>query len=139
MLALVAVSAYARAVDTPADLVRRAVQNELNQDPTAHFMFKDERKTAHTWQTKLIVETQDAAAGMIILQDGQPLTPQQRQAEDARLQNYIRDPEQLAWKKRQEKEDADRTAKIVKALPDAFLYELGRHHPGLSLRRQSRC
>ena len=62
-------------------------------------MFKDQRKTAHTWQTKLIVETQDAAAGMIILQDGQPLTPQQQQAEDARLQNYIRDPEQLAWKK----------------------------------------
>lgn len=123
MLALIAVSAYARAADTPADLVRRAVQNEVNQDTAAHFMFKDERKTAHTWQTKLIVETQDAAAGMIILQDGQPLTPQQRQAEDARLQNYIRNPEQLAWKKHQEKEDAERTAKIVKALPEAFLYD----------------
>jgi hypothetical protein len=110
---------------TPADLVRRAVQNEVRQnaDGHAHFMFKDQRKTAHTWQTKLIVETRDAAAGMIIEQDGHPLIPQQQQAEDARLQNYLRNPEELARKRRQEQEDAERTMKIVKALPDAFLYE----------------
>jgi hypothetical protein len=109
----------------PVDLVRRAVQNEVRQgtDSSAHFMFKDQRKTAHTSQTKLIVETQEASAGMIIEQDGRPLFPQQQQAEDARLQNYIRNPDQLAWKRRQEKDEADRTLQIVKALPDAFLYE----------------
>jgi hypothetical protein len=130
LLALSLFPAAARAADTPADLVRRAVQNEVNQDSASHFMFKDERRTAHLWQTKLVVETQDAAAGMIIEQDGQALNPQQQQAEDARLQNYIRDPEQLASKKRQEKEDADRTAKIVKALPDAFLYDWDGTAPG---------
>lgn len=129
-LAVVALSVAARAADSPADLVRRAVQNEVSQDSASHFMFKDDRKTAHLWQTKLIVETQDASAGMIIAQDGQPLNPQQQQAEDARLQNYIRDPEQLAWKKRQEKDDAERTAKIVKALPDAFLYDWDGTVPG---------
>ena len=109
----------------PANLVRRAVQNEVRQnaDEHAHFMFKDQRRTARTWQTKLIVETRDAAAGMIIEQDGHPLIPQQQQAEDARLQNYLRNPEELARKRRQEQEDAERTMKIVKALPDAFLYE----------------
>jgi hypothetical protein len=120
---LLAIATAARAADAPADLVRRAVQNEVSQNSASHFMFKDERKTAHTWQIKLVVETQDAAAGMIIEQDGHPLNAQQQQAEDARLQNYIRDPEQLASKKRQEKDDAERTAKIVKALPDAFLYD----------------
>lgn len=116
----------------PSDLVRRAVQNEIRQgtDSGAHFMFKDQRKTAHTSQTKLIIETQDAAAAMIIEQDGHPLNPQQQQAEDARLQNYIRNPDQLAWKRRQEKDDADRTLQIVKALPDAFLYEADGTAPG---------
>lgn len=116
----------------PVDLVRRAVQNEVRQgtDASAHFMFKDQRKTAHTSQTKLIVETQDAAAAMIIEQDGRSLNPQQQQAEDARLQNYIRNPDQLAWKRRQEKDDADRTLQIVKALPDAFLYEADGTAPG---------
>ena len=93
-------------------------------------MFKDQRKTAHTSQTKLIVETREAAVGMIVEQDGHPLTPQQQQAEEARLQNYIRNPDELARKRRQEKEDADRTMKIVKALPDAFLYEADGTEPG---------
>jgi hypothetical protein len=116
----------------PADLVRRAVQNEVRADPNAHFMFKDERKTGHSSQTKLIVETREGAAGMIIAQDGQPLSPEQRQAEDARLQNYIRNPDQLAWKRRQEKDNAERTLEIVKALPDAFLYEADGTSPGSS-------
>jgi hypothetical protein len=93
-------------------------------------MFQDHRKTAHTSQTKLIVETRDAAAGMIIEQDGQPLNPQQQQNEDGRLQSYIQNPEELARKRRQEKEDAERTMKIVKALPDAFLYEADGTAPG---------
>ena len=116
----------------PGDLVRRAVQNEVHTDPNAHFMFKDERKTGHSSQTKLIVETREGAAGMIIAQDGQPLSPEQRQAEDARLQNYIRNPDQLAWKRRQEKDNAERTLEIVKALPDAFLYEADGTTPGSS-------
>ena len=109
----------------PTDLVRRAVQSEILKatDSNARFMFKDQRKTGRTSQTKLIVETREGAAGMIIEQNGQPLSPQQQQAEDARLQNYIRNPDQLAWKRRQEKDEADRTLQIVKALPDAFLYE----------------
>ena len=121
----VAVANAQTTVARPADLVRRAVQNEVRQnaDDHAHFMFRDERKTAHTWQTKLIVETRDAAAGMIIEQDGHPLSPEQQKAEEARLQNYIRNPDELARKRRQEQEDAERTMKIVKALPEAFLYE----------------
>ena len=116
----------------PVDLVRRAVQNEVRQnaDEHAHFMFKDQRRTAHTWQTKLIVETREAAAGMILEMDGHPLTPQQQQAEDARLQSYLRNPEELARKRRQEQEDAERTMKIVKALPDAFLYQADGTEPG---------
>jgi hypothetical protein len=132
-LALCAAAAYAQSSSaTPVELVRRAVQNEVRQntDPNAYFMFKDQRKTAHTSQTKLIVETREAAAGMIVEQDGHPLTPQQQQAEEARLQNYTRNPEELARKRKQEKEDADRTMKIVRALPDAFLYEADGTEPG---------
>jgi hypothetical protein len=135
MIAFLALSVYptaARANDTPADLVRRAVQNEVHQDTDSgqHFMFKDKRTTLHISQTKLLVETKDATAGMIIEEDGYPLSPQQQQAEDWRLENYIKDPDDLARKRRQEKEDAERTSKIVKALPDAFLYEWDGTAPG---------
>ncbi len=116
----------------PAELVRRAMRNEISETAGSNqrFMFKDERKTAHLWQTKLLVETSEATAGMLIAQDGHSLTPQQMRAEDARLQNYIHNPEELKKKHKQEKEDNERTTRILKALPDAFLYEADGTQPG---------
>jgi hypothetical protein len=116
----------------PAELVRQAVANEVksNTGPGLHFMFKDQRQTAHLTQTKLIVETREATAGMVIEQNGRRLTPQEQQAEEARLENYARNPDELNKKRKQEKEDADRTERILRALPDAFLYEADGTQPG---------
>jgi len=109
----------------PQQLVREAVDNELaaNRAAAVHFLFKDEKKTLHLSQTKLLVETRDATAGLLVAQNGQPLNPQQRKAEEARLENYIRNPDELSRKRKQEKEDSDRTERIMRALPEAFLYE----------------
>src|SRR5213594_3794420 len=84
-------------VAKPAELVSRAVQNEIaaNGPSGTHFMFRNQKKTPHTNQTKLIVETREATAGLLVEVDGHALTPQQRQAEEARLQNYVRNPEEL--------------------------------------------
>jgi hypothetical protein len=106
----------------PAELVRQSVQNETSANGQ-HFMFRDERRTQYISETKLVIEAKDATAGIIILQDGRPLSPQQQQAEQSRLENYVRNPEELNRKRKREKEDAERTLRIVKALPDAFLYQ----------------
>jgi hypothetical protein len=109
----------------PAEVVRRAVHNEIacNQGPGLHFMFKDEKKTPQLSQTKLMVETNDATAGLLVMQNGHALTPQQRRDEEARLAAYVQSPQELRKKKKQEKEDAEHTERILAALPDAFLYE----------------
>jgi len=86
-------------------------------------MFKDERKTPQLSQTKLMVETNDATAGLLVMQNGHLLTPQQRRDEEARLAAYVQSPQELRKKKKQEKEDAEHTERILAALPDAFLYE----------------
>ena len=129
------ISSAARSQPTtpsPAELVRRVVQNEITKssDSSTCFMFKDQRKTSHVSQTKLMVETRDATAGLLVAQDGHPLTAEQQKAEEARLQNYIKNPEELNKKRRQEKEDAEHTARIVKALPEAFLYQADGTEPG---------
>src|SRR5690349_5853611 len=117
---------------SPQELVREAVRNEVssNSDSAPHFMFKDQRTTVHLSQTKLLVETRDAMAGMIIEQDGHPLSTQEHQQELDRLENYVQNPDELNKKRKQEKEDAERTAKILRALPDAFLYEPDGTEPG---------
>lgn len=130
VVAVVASSLFAaskQSTDTPspAELVRQAVNNEVasNQQSGRHFMFRDVKKSAHLNQVKLIVETKEATAGLLIARDGHPLSPEERKQEEARLQSYVRNPQELNKKRKQEKEDADHTMRILKALPDAFLYE----------------
>ena len=116
----------------PAEIVRRAVNNEVasNQSSGMHFRFKDEKRTPQLSQTKLMVETSDATAGLLVMQNGQPLTPQQRHDEEVRLANYVQSPQELRKKKKQEKEDAEHTERILRALPDAFLYQRDGTEPG---------
>jgi hypothetical protein len=115
-----------------AEIVRRAVHNEVasNQSSGMHFRFKDEKRTPQLSQTKLIVETREATAGLLVMQNGQPLTPKQRHEEEARLANYAQSPQELRKKKRDEKEDAEHTERILRALPDAFLYQRAGTEPG---------
>jgi len=108
----------------PAELVRAAVANEVaaNNAPVKH-MFLAHRRTPKGSQTRLYVETNDAIAAMLIAINDQPLSPQQRQAEYGHLGWLMDNPDQLRKKQAREKEDANRTLQIVKALPDAFHYE----------------
>ena len=109
----------------PADLVKSAVANEIaaaNNTAIKH-MFRSRKQTPKGSQTKLYVETNDAIAAMLIANNDQPLTQEQRQGEVNHLAWLAGSPEQLRKKSVREKEDADRTLRIVKALPDAFHYE----------------
>jgi len=111
-------------VGSPIELVRRTVQNEIKaSNDTGSYMFRVRKETPHGSQTRLMVETRDAMAAILVAIDDHPLTPEQREAENARVQRLLNDPESLRRKHKQEKEDSERIIRIVKALPDAFLYE----------------
>ena len=110
--------------DSPVELVRKTVQNEIKPgNDQVKFMFLERKDSPRGSQTKLLVETRDAMAGMVIAINDRPLNPEQRQAEIARIERFIKNPDELKKKIRDEKDDADRTARIMKALPDAFLYQ----------------
>lgn len=109
---------------SPSDLVRETVAREVaaaNQPSHPH-MFRSRRQTPKGSQTRLYVETKDAMAGMLIAANDQPLSPRQQQAEIDHLNWLAGNPDQLRKKHAREKEDAERTLQIVKALPDAFRY-----------------
>ncbi len=111
-------------VVSPEELVRRAVAVELNlPDADKRFLFKHYRKNVNGTQTMLYVQTQDAIAGMVIAINDKPLTEEQRKGESQRIQRFINNPDELKKKQKQEKENADRVRRIIRALPDAFLYQ----------------
>jgi hypothetical protein len=109
---------------TCVELVRSAVANEVahSNDPRKH-LFRSRKESAQGSQTRLYVETRDAMAGLTIAYNDKPLTAEQTQAEEGRLSWLESHPEQLKRKHAQELETADRTLRIVKALPDAFLFQ----------------
>ena len=109
----------------PAEMVRAAVAREVAaaNDNSVKHMFREYKKSAQGSQTRIYVETREAMAGMTIAYNDKPLTPEQLQGEEGRLASLVRNPQQLERKRRQEKEEADHTLCIVKALPDAFLFE----------------
>jgi hypothetical protein len=110
---------------SPIELVRAAVANEVasaNDDSVKHLL-RSRKQTPQGSQTRLYVETQNAMAGMTIAYNDQPLTPEQMQGEENHLAGLVSDPDQLSHKHSQEQQTAERTLRIVKALPDAFLYD----------------
>jgi hypothetical protein len=117
---------------SPLELVRTAVANEVaaaNDNSTKH-MFRSRKQNAQGSQTRLYVETREAMAGITIAYNDKPLTPEQMQGEQSRLAGLAGNPEQLSRKHSQEQESAERTLRIVKALPDAFLYDYGGEERG---------
>jgi hypothetical protein len=118
-------SGTAQITASPVELVRSAVAHEVaaaNDSSTKH-LFRSRKQNSQGSQTRLYVETQEAMAGITIAYNDQPLTPEQMQGEKSRLTELAGSPEQLRRKHLQEQETADRTLRIVKALPDAFLYD----------------
>jgi hypothetical protein len=110
--------------ESPVELVRRTVQREVAPgNGNARVIFSDRKETPHGSQTKLVVETREGMAGMLIAINDKPLTPEQRRDEEARLSELANNPEALKKKQKSEKEDAERESRIMRALPDAFLYE----------------
>ena len=115
------VSAYI----SPNELVRAVVANEVaaSNDASVKHMFRSRKQSHGGSQTRLYVETRDAIAALTIAYDDRPLSAQQARDEEARLEGLRSNPEELTRKHSQEKNDAERTQRIVRALPDAFLYE----------------
>ena len=112
-------------------LVRKTVDNEVSKAPASgHFMFRGTNTTPKGSTTKLYIESREGTAGMAIAYNGKPLTPEQRQAEEARVSRFVTNPDELKKKRKQEQEDEDRSMRIIRAIPDAFLFEYAGEQPG---------
>jgi hypothetical protein len=116
----------------PGELMRKVVQNEIRAatDETERFMFRSTKTTPKGSTTKIYIETKEATAGLVIAYNGKALTPDQRRVEEARVERFLNSPAELKKKRNQERDDADRTLRITRAIPDAFLFEYAGEEQG---------
>jgi hypothetical protein len=116
---------------TPAaDLVAKCIQHELDHttDPTK-YMFLMRRKTAHILETKLMVQTNEAIAGRVLSYNDKPMTDDGRKSEDARVDRFVKDPDELRKKQREEHDNRERLNRVLRAMPEALLYEYDGFEP----------
>jgi hypothetical protein len=117
----------AQAADTgidPVAIVRRASQNELHSSNGNHpYRYKLHKIDDAKITTKEIIETKDGDVARLIAIDDKPLDTDARQAELDRLNNLAAHPELQEHRHKKEQEDSDRANKMIRLLPDAFVYK----------------
>lgn len=113
--------------DETQTLVKQVLQVELEaaqSAPLDHPMQYRLHKTSPRYSsTKLIVETKDGDVARLLEVNNAPLSLDGQQAESARLQSLLNDPSLQRHRQDREQGDAERARKIMRALPDAFLYQ----------------
>ena len=106
----------------PRDLVRKAIDNQLKNTVRHEYSTWKEKDVKPKGTTvKQMIETPEGVLGRIIESNGHPLSGDDLQKEDARV-NRLLDPDQMKQKAKEQKEDEERTVKMLKAIPDAFLF-----------------
>ena len=106
-------------------LVQRVLQAELDSTPglTHPMQYRLRKASPRATTTKLIVETKDGNVARLVAINDLPLSPEDEKNEDARLERLLADPGLQQHRMEREQGDAERAQKIMRALPDAFLYE----------------
>ncbi|MGE0406073.1 MAG: hypothetical protein AB7O65_07230 [Candidatus Korobacteraceae bacterium] len=116
--------------ENPQDLVRQVVANELAPRPRPLLTYRYTRVRPDRKEVRQMVETEQILLGRIVSVNGSPLTAEQTAQEDLRLQRLVNDPEELRAKQKEQAEETERIRKVIRALPDGFLYQYGGVHSG---------
>jgi hypothetical protein len=116
---------YAKDDSAEVEQLKRALAAELSgvqdtQHPMRYRLCKSSPRYA---TTKDIFETKDGAVARLVAINNQPLSPVDAQKEQDRLTALLNDPGKQRHRKQAEEDDTNRVVKVIRALPDAFLYE----------------
>ncbi len=108
---------------SPADLVREVVTNELSDrlQQRKWLCLIDRREGTQTF-TKQQVDTQDGPLYRLLAIEGVPLTPDQRQRDNARIDRLLRNRSQQLMVKQGHDQDEQQLEKLMALLPGTFLY-----------------
>lgn len=106
-------------------LVSRALSTELRtaQDPNHPMRYLLHKSSPRLSTTKEIVETRDGGVALLLSINHQPLSAADEQKEQARLDALASDPSLQGHRKQSEDGDLGIVLKLLRMLPNAFLYQ----------------
>ncbi len=98
-------------------------QMEANNTDHTHWRYHIHREDEKGTQDRDVIETKDGEIARTLLINGQPLTPEQRADDEARMKKLIEDAGDRAKREKRGKEDRDKGDQMLKAIPDAFIFK----------------
>ncbi len=110
------------------ELVRHVIANELKaeQQDQSHWSFRLEiQKPNGQNEVNQVVETKDGDLKRPPMINGRALTAEQQQKSDKRIQQFVRNPAALQKSLNETNQDAVRSQRLLKMLPDAFHFTYG--------------
>ncbi|MGB8258847.1 MAG: hypothetical protein WCE75_00785 [Terracidiphilus sp.] len=124
LLLLSACACLAQTAASPA-LVERALAAELRSaEDTSHPMrYRLRKQSPRLTTTKEICESRDGDVARLVAVNDQPLSNADEQKEQARLDGLLADPSRQRHRKQSEEGDAAIVFKLLRMLPEAFLYQ----------------
>ncbi len=121
------------AASPPSDavaLVRKAVAAELYATDNDHsrWRYRDEQKELND-SVSIVVQTDSGSVKRLIARGGKPLSPDEAQQEQDRLERFIHDPSRLARQRRDGEQDDKSARELLTMLPDAFSWRIESETP----------
>ena len=107
-------------------LIATASRTELQADRTDHtaFQYLDHDITPDHNTLVYTVETPQGDLSRQMKINGQPLNPEQRAADNARIQAVVSNPAALEKQNQDQAHDDDQAAQMLELLPNAFLWSV---------------
>jgi hypothetical protein len=110
------------------ELLRRVVNSELKAQANdhAHWMYEIKAGVSGKEQVKVAVQTREGYLDRLRFVNGQPITPEQEKQEDQRIAALLKKPDEQKKQQRAQEQDARKTERLFKMLPDAVTAHYGK-------------
>src|SRR5215472_349266 len=104
--------------------VRLAIDHELAEQDRdhSHWRYSLHREDNKGTQDRDVIETSEGSLSRTLLKWGRPLNAEEREADNARMQKQISDPEERAKHAKREKKDSEKARQMLRSIPEAFLF-----------------
>ena len=105
--------------------VRQMVQHELDAEDKDHTLwrYRIHKEDENTAQDRDVIQTKEGSLARTLLINGQPLTPEQRSKDEERMKKLVDDPAERARREKRAKQDEQKARELLKAIPDAFIFQ----------------
>jgi hypothetical protein len=106
-------------------LVRDAIKHQIEADAAdhTHWRYHIHREDEKGSQDRDVIDTKEGQIARTLLINGQPLTAEQRSADELRMKKLVDDPSERAKRDKRAKDDEEKVTQMFNAIPDAFIFK----------------